>query len=66
MTDSRSDVAWEIAEHVVRATYADLGDADITATRGIVLDTLATLVGGSAELPFADLVEFPRRDNGRR
>ena len=64
-SDDRSDVAWEIAEHVVRATYADLGDADINATRGIVLDTLATLVGGSAEPPFADLVEFYVNEGGR-
>lgn len=59
-----SDASEAIARHIAGCGFEDLSPADVLATRRILLDTLATLVAGSGEPPFPELLRFLRAEGG--
>src|SRR5215213_1486069 len=59
------DAIVDLAANVAATRFEDLAPGDVTATKHVVLDTLATLLAGSGEPPFAQLVSFFRGEGGR-
>ncbi|MBW2233513.1 MAG: MmgE/PrpD family protein [Deltaproteobacteria bacterium] len=64
-TSQGADAAVALADWISRASFSDLAERDVIATRKIVFDTLATLLAGSSEPPFADLAAFYVAEGGR-
>ncbi|MEZ4331099.1 MAG: MmgE/PrpD family protein [Myxococcota bacterium] len=65
MTETpRPDASEIFARHIVGCRFEDLSPEDVLATKRLVLDTLATLVGGSGEPPFPELLRFYREEGG--
>jgi 2-methylcitrate dehydratase PrpD len=59
------DAAVDFARWIARADFSDLALRDATATRKLILDTLATLLAGSSEPPFDRLAGWYREEGGR-
>ncbi|MEO5843027.1 MAG: MmgE/PrpD family protein [Acidimicrobiales bacterium] len=59
------DAVVDLAQNVAATGFDDLAPGDVTATKHLVLDTLATLLAGSGEPPFERLVAFLRTEGGR-
>ena len=58
------DAAWDLAEAVATTPFSALSSADVDATKRLVLDTLACLLAGSAEPPFAELLRLYVQQGG--
>ncbi|MEO8692379.1 MAG: MmgE/PrpD family protein [Acidimicrobiales bacterium] len=59
------DAVVDLAANVAATRFEDLAPGDVIATKHVVLDTLATLLAGSGEPPFEQLVSFFRNEGGR-
>lgn len=64
MNASSRDVAWDLADAVATTPYSALSRADVDATKRLILDTLACLLAGSAEPPFAELLRLYTQQGG--
>src|SRR5688572_28523964 len=64
MSASTRDAAWDLAEAVATTPFSAMSSADIDATQRRVLDTLACLLGGSAEPPFGELLRLYTQQGG--
>ena len=64
-TTNHADAAATFASWISKASFSDLAEPDLEATRKIVLDTLATLLAGSSEPPFEKLAGYYRAEGGR-
>ena len=61
----KRDVMFDLAEHIVNTKYEALSPQDREMVKKCVLDTLGTLVAGSAEPPFKQLMAYLKDQGGK-
>ena len=60
------DLANDFARHIVSTTYDDLDDRTRTVTKQFILDTFATLLGGSTAPGCREVVDLVKHWGGRK